>query len=383
MPLPVVRRIINKPLKGSKMERKKILVVEDEKNIRENIAELLELEDYDVHIACNGNQGLSKAINLHPDLILSDVMMPEVDGFELLRMVRNQEGIKNIPFIFITAKSERNDQRFAMGLGADDFILKPFSANELLEAVKSRFKRKEQIEDEFQQKISEIQFNLNNTSAHELNTPLNGIIGFSELLINYGANLQMSEMMQYIKMIYQSGIRLKQTVDKSILFRSLFILGKNGETDKSFCSGETLINEEFVKTVQTTIEEEQNLNAIVMIDVEAAQIAISEENLNRIVFEILENGYKFGTNGKPILVKGFLDGTRYHLEVTNYGRGMQEEEIASIGPFIQFNRKTFEQQGAGLGLYLVKRLTELNKGSLTIKSTPNEKTCVRTSFLLR
>jgi len=364
------------------MEKKKILVVEDEKNIRENIAEFLEMEDFDVHVANNGNQGLIEAISIHPDLILSDVMMPEVDGYELLKRVRSHDEIKNTPFIFLTAKSERNDQRIGMGLGADDFILKPFTAFELLDAVRTRFKRKDQIEVELQQKVSEIQFKLNNTSAHELNTPLNGIIGFSELLLNYGDNFEMSEIMQYIKMIFQSGLRLKQTIDKATLFRSLFTLGKNGEKDDAFSLGKTAIGPSSIAAIKESIEEEQGFAATVDIDVETTIVAISDENLNRIIYETLENAYKFGIKGKTIDVKGYSDDKMYHLEVTNIGRGMHEDEIANIGPFVQFNRKVYEQQGSGLGLYIVQKLLELNSGKLKIDSIPNVSTKVKSSFPL-
>ena len=120
---------------------KNILIIEDNEDIRENVAEILSLSDYKVITAANGKDGIETAHKNLPDLIICDIMMPGVDGYGVLHVLHKLPETQNIPFIFLTSKSERSDFRAAMELGADDYITKPFSGNELLNAIESRFKK--------------------------------------------------------------------------------------------------------------------------------------------------------------------------------------------------------------------------------------------------
>ncbi len=122
---------------------KKVLVIEDQGEVRENICEILELTGYDVRDAPNGKIGCSEAVQWQPDLILCDVMMPELDGFGVLKILRKRPETKTIPLIFLTAKVEPEDLRKGMGLGADDYLMKPFDDTELLEAIDLRLKKRE------------------------------------------------------------------------------------------------------------------------------------------------------------------------------------------------------------------------------------------------
>src|SRR6187401_1294023 len=120
---------------------KTILVIDDNKDIRENTAEILDLAGYKVTTAENGKKGVEAAIKEKPDIIVCDIMMPELDGYGVLHLVRKNPETQNIPFIFLTAKTERSDFRKGMEMGADDFITKPFEEIELLNAVEVRLKK--------------------------------------------------------------------------------------------------------------------------------------------------------------------------------------------------------------------------------------------------
>ena len=119
----------------------KILLVEDNTEIRENTSEILELANYQVTSATNGKDGYEKALMETPDIILCDIMMPVLDGYGFLHLVSKNPDLKSIPFIFLTAKTERNDFRKGMEMGADDYITKPFTDIELLNAVESRLQK--------------------------------------------------------------------------------------------------------------------------------------------------------------------------------------------------------------------------------------------------
>lgn len=127
----------------------KILVVEDNQDVRENIEEILLLAGYQVCSAENGKVGVTMAIKERPDLILCDIMMPELDGFGVLRILSKNAITSGIPFIFLTAKAEKEDFRRGMGLGADDYITKPFDDVNLLDTIELRLKRSERLKASF------------------------------------------------------------------------------------------------------------------------------------------------------------------------------------------------------------------------------------------
>jgi DNA-binding response OmpR family regulator len=122
--------------------KSKILIIEDNKDVRENLSELLSLSGYDTVTAANGKEGVQAAMRDSPDLILCDVMMPELDGYGVLRILSKNPGSMHIPFIFLTAKTELADVRRGMTLGADDYITKPYDDVELLDTLEMRLSKK-------------------------------------------------------------------------------------------------------------------------------------------------------------------------------------------------------------------------------------------------
>ncbi len=122
---------------------KTILLIEDNADMRENTAEMLELADYRVLKAENGKRGVELARKETPDLVLCDIMMPELDGYGVLHMLGRNPATAEVPFIFLSAKAERSDVRKGMELGADDYLTKPFEESELLNAIEGRLKRSE------------------------------------------------------------------------------------------------------------------------------------------------------------------------------------------------------------------------------------------------
>lgn len=127
---------------------KRILLIEDNPDIRDNTAEILELANYQVTTAENGKTGVELALKDKPDLIICDIMMPVLDGYGVLHLLHKNLDLQNIPFIFLSAKSERTDIRKGMEMGADDYITKPFEETELLNAVESRLKKADLLKHE-------------------------------------------------------------------------------------------------------------------------------------------------------------------------------------------------------------------------------------------
>ena len=145
----------------------KLLIVEDNADVRENLAEILELSGFEVVTAEHGVEGVSKAISELPDLIICDVMMPELDGFGVLKILNKNPKTFDIPFIFLTAKSEKTDFRKGMGLGADDYITKPFDDVELLDAIETRLKKSTRLKSAFDKTESGLQRFIDEAKAKE------------------------------------------------------------------------------------------------------------------------------------------------------------------------------------------------------------------------
>ncbi|HJW16948.1 MAG TPA: response regulator [Flavisolibacter sp.] len=146
---------------------KKILVVEDNLDIRDNTAEILEMANYRVYTAENGLKGVESAIANKPDLIICDIMMPELDGYGVLHVIQHNPELKSIPFIFLSAKTEPSEVRKGMGLGADDYIPKPFTATDLLNAIESRLKKVEVLKSTISSDIHGYNHLLSITSGKE------------------------------------------------------------------------------------------------------------------------------------------------------------------------------------------------------------------------
>lgn len=129
---------------------KSILLIEDNEEIRENMAEILEMSNYKVWTAPDGKEGVALAIQHTPDLIVCDIMMPVLDGYGVIHMLQKNEATQHIPFIFLTAKAERAEIRKGMELGADDYITKPFNGTELLNAVEARLRKADLLRKEIE-----------------------------------------------------------------------------------------------------------------------------------------------------------------------------------------------------------------------------------------
>lgn len=129
--------------------KKKILIIEDDSLLRENTAEILELANYEVFTAENGKVGVEEARKYNPDVIVCDIMMPELDGYGVIYLLSKDPATSGIPFIFLSAKSEKSDVRKGMSMGADDYITKPFQEMDLLTAIEGRLKRSEVLKQEY------------------------------------------------------------------------------------------------------------------------------------------------------------------------------------------------------------------------------------------
>jgi hypothetical protein len=357
----------------------KILIIEDQPDVRENIEAILELEDYETLSAENGEIGIEMAENNHPDLILCDVMMPKLDGFGVVQALRQNPITSTIPLIFLTAKADRLSLRQGMDLGGDDYLTKPFTLDELINAVKSRLSKQTLIQQDVDQEQDKFRSNITRSLPHELNTPLNGILATSDLLINYYDTMDADEAQSCLADIKFSGQRLYRLIQNFLLFTQLELFQSNPQQSQIWqnrLSQTTTNSVSIIQKITQAIAKPIGRTDDLQLFLKEESIRIAEQDLYKITEEIIDNAFKFSKKGTPIIVQSTLENKKFILTVSNQGRGMTSEQIAQIGAYMQFERKLYEQQGSGLGLIIAKRMTELYGGQFKIQSTPNETTTV-------
>ena len=159
------------------MKDKKILIIEDDISIKDNITDLLELEGFKVFSAINGSDGLELAKEIIPDLIICDVMMPKMDGFKVKEIISGDKTLAKIPFVFLTAKTEYSDLRKGMNLGADDYLTKPFENKDLLNAVKIRLDKYNELISTFEKEFTSTRKVQKNT-GHKILVKIGGVQKF-------------------------------------------------------------------------------------------------------------------------------------------------------------------------------------------------------------
>jgi two-component system sensor histidine kinase/response regulator len=352
---------------------KTILLVDDDQQVRTMFGLALRRSGYHVIEADSGLAGLAMARQHLPDLILSDINMPGGDGSTLLRDIRRDPELRSRQVVLMTGRPDLVTPRKGMEEGADDFLVKPVSLEALLSCVEARFSRASiswRVED---QMLAQLRSSVPSNLPHECFTPLAGIIGLMEILRADFPGLAPEEVQDIHNDVYQSALRLHRTLRNYLLILDL-------QTASSESAPSILTPREVEENILAGVNEALRLNQRredVTVRAKACSILVKPGDLSRIVEELVDNACKFSRQGTPVKVELGDDG---RLTITDEGRGLTSEEIDRIGAFQQFDRKKNEQQGLGLGLVLVQKLTALCQAEFSINSQPGKGTHARIAF---
>lgn len=356
---------------------KTILVIEDETSVRANILTILQAEGYATLEAANGREGVRLAMQHLPDLVIADIMMPELDGFGVLRELRSSSATGLIPFLFLSARADKADIREGMKLGADDYLTKPFRMKELLEAVEVRLQKREQVTSHLENTLETLRKNLSHSLPHEFLTPMTSILGCSKILVESYDTLRKDDIQEMHLEIDLSAKRLLQLIQKFLLFAKLERAEEDEEEQRwmrnSVLPGCAFYISNAAQNCVKTYEREADLT----LDVEDATLAVRAAKFNGMIQELVDNALKFSSAGSPVVIRGVVTGDNmYKLSFSDKGRGMNARQIAAIGAYMQFDRSQYEQQGSGLGLAIAAKVARLHGGTLDINSTPSNGTTV-------
>jgi two-component system, sensor histidine kinase and response regulator len=347
----------------------KILIVEDDASIREILQDLLEINGHTVTAAADGQAGIDLA-QLGPELILCDIGLPDKNGFEVLAALRQIETCREIPFIFLTARADRDDQRRGMALGADDYITKPFTQRDITEAIAARIQRQQPLRARVAQLLAERRTEIGANWSHELLTPLNGVLGGLALIEAEADTIKPNQLRELLALIRDGAERQFTFSRKLILFYELERLKTNpSKYPLGRCEADEIIYAAANPADHPAIRP-SDLN----VSCGVAAIAATSSHLTAALSEIIENAFRFSRPGDRVNVSGNRHGHRYHIVVTDHGPGLTAEQRAHLAPFTQFDRGRQEQQGLGLGLAIARLAAESVGGELRVEATgPGER----------
>lgn len=357
----------------------KILVVDDRKENLFAMQKILQVLHCDVYVVQSGNEALSYTLRHDFALILLDVNMPEMDGFELAELLRSNEETKHIPIIFVTA-SNKEDQSVFKGYesGAVDYLFKPVNADILLSKVKiflelnRRNKELEAIQSELERSNESLR-EFAQVVSHDLKNPLNVITGLSELLIARHSADMTQKGKEYMNQISATAERMNHLITDLLSYAQL--------NAKSVTFGNVDLNEvvmNVISDLSSTIE--QNEGRIIMQD-RLPIIQADATQMYQLFQNIIANGLKYRRKEQsPIIQISLLEGNEldtFVIQIQDNGIGMNKEDIPSIfTPFKRLdNAKAYE--GTGLGLATVQKIIERHDGLMEVESMIGEGTTFR------
>jgi two-component system sensor histidine kinase/response regulator len=357
------------------MQKAKVLVVEDDIHLLEGIRDILELDGYAVLTAENGINGLEILHNqiAPPDLIVSDIMMPKMDGIQFFTEVRKENRWLEIPFIFLTAKGERADYQKGMRLGVDDYVIKPYDPSDLLVKIESRLERLRSLRRAHSDVMSTLKRQILTILNHEFRTPLTFVVAYADMLNEPETQkLSHEEILSYLKGVSGGAERLRNLIENFILLVEI----ETGDVNNTFSWRKCPIDDVELLLLSAVerarpFTENHQYPFVVQVDGAVPSFVGDNEYLTSALCHLLQNAIKFSDPGKPIVIGAKAGDGHVKLWVKDEGRGIAKAELENIWqPFYQIDRTQYEDQGAGAGLAIVRGLAELHGGTVEVSSEP-------------
>ena len=350
-----------------------ILVVEDDAALLEGLCDMLEFSGYAVRTARNGVEGLAALEQSLPDVIVSDINMPRMDGYQFYGHVRARPDWVSLPFIFLTAKSEKADVRRGKILGADDYITKPFEEADLLVAVQATLNRRAQLDAAHGRQVADLKHTILTTLNHEFRTPLTYITTYADMLGD--SNVSADEFREFMRGIQLGSERLRRLVEDFILLVEL----QTGEAQHTYerrCSrlGDLAALLHMAVERVTARAEARQVRLVVETAGPLPAILADSEYLLDAICRLLDNAIKFShkAGGRVRLCAG-RGGRGLLIQVVDQGIGMPDAELDKIfDVFYQIDRAKMEQQGSGSGLAIAQSIVRLHGGEVTAVSRVDE-----------
>ena len=358
-----------------------VLLVDDDQVLVDGVGDLLGINGYEVWVADDGQQALERMQTRSPDIIISDVAMPVMDGFEFYERVRGNPSWIPIPFLFLSARTQPVDIRRGRELGADEYITKPFDPPDLLLIVNNRWRRTQEIRKATMDKVERIKKQLIDVMGHELNTPLMYIYGYVNLLRDERSMVGEKDLAEMLAGVGRGADRMKRLIDNLLFLIKL---------DSGVLQDEIRLGArefDLVEIVRGVIEDMERL-------AEENRVALHLEAPDELIFtgvrfyvkdvlcRLIDNAIKFSHPGTgAVTVRVWREAQQVRIDVIDNGIGIHPDDQKLIFQrFQQINREKMEQPGTGLGLSISRELMTLMDGDIWVTSVPGEGSVFSLSF---
>lgn len=352
-------------LSGQTTESGAVLVVDDNPLIVSVVKSLLGAANYEVFTASDGQQALDVLEHRNVDLIVCDVMMPTMDGFQLHTTVRSRTSLSHIPFIFLTALGDAVDVHQGKEVGADDYLVKPFDPSDLLSVVKGKITRARGLKAASEERFDAYRKRVVHVLSHEFRTPLVAINTGAEILIDHKDKLDPAKVSTLLDAIARGGKRLERIVTDFMVLQQI----EAGIAQRMFDtrSIERKADVLFAQFIELNRAELEHDGFEVRMESRAPTgwIKVYEPHIWDILERLVSNVRKF--KGQQLVVEFALheDAQSVIFSVSDRGIGMDVTKVhEAIGLFGQLDRDKLEQQGTGLGLAIASRYAQINGGRL-------------------
>jgi signal transduction histidine kinase len=352
-------------------EKPVILVAEDNQALLHGICELLELNGYATIAAENGVEALKALEKAKPDLIISDVMMPELDGYGLHAEVRARSEWLDIPFIFLTALGQRDDVRRGKEMGVDEYIIKPFDEADILIAVRAKLERWKKVRHHQLEESAELKRKIISSLSHEFRTPLTYVLNYAEMLQEEMVDPTSEDFSLFLQGIRKGALRLNKLVMDFLILVDL----ETSEAKKLYYHRRREIEEtsawlRIIAGQYQARAAEQGLELVVDVPDGLPNLVADETYLSDAIGRLLDNAIKFSTkSSRRIRYAANVVEDVFKISIEDQGMGIREPEIDSLfNVFHQIDRAQLEQQGTGSGLAISKGIVELHGGSIDVQS---------------
>lgn len=346
----------------------KILVIEDELNVRENIVELLEAESFEVFSAKDGFEGIFLAQAHSPELILCDVNMPELDGYGVLSNLRKDPDIAITPFIFLTAKAASEEIRQGMNLGADDYLTKPFSRQELLATIKARLSKQKVHAQNTDILLNNIGESLSYSISEKIFNPLDEILGASEIFIQDANVIESDDIKKLGDHIQSNSKFLKRAILNIFMYLNMELMFHNSEALEVIKNIYTTRPGDFVFMISMQLARKYECSKDITVNIENARLKISTSDWNKIVEESLAFVFSLFQKGSLIDVKTQIIENRFQYSIRLEIDELPYNLIHKISQKNPRNQSFYEDLDSGLGLLIIHFIVKLYDGDFVIKS---------------
>lgn len=355
-----------------------VLVVDDEQDLLETITELLMWDDYKVVTATSGIEGIQRAMETQPNLIISDLQLPDLSGYEVLQAVRAYQATTNIPFIFLSGHADKDNKRKAIKLGADDYLVKPFTHSELLSLVKARLQRYADLQNDYEAELKAARKTFTQLVAHELRTPLISIVMVHDLITKKVAQMTPDQLSVLMETMGSGISRMRHLVEQMVYLNQIEmsiltekIIDSSGVVVslKSLLPEMMALGTQFTtrgKNIVTQLDDTLTDDHLILCDVTAIKHAVGE---------LLSNALNFSPKANAVEFSAWAEGDQLYLKIVDHGAGISWEQIKQAQrEFQQINREKQEQQGAGVGLSLAQKLIAIHGGTVNLTSSEGQGT---------